>query len=129
MDHLITRKRKGGSRRDGSDDSGESDGGGRGGETERRSKRREKTKRGGVKEKRGQCSVGDDELSDDDSQDTLEIDLEKVLKKIERLGPLNLAAIEEFSELELRKKHFDSQNEDLEKALEIILLVKNGLRV
>ena len=59
-----------------------------------------------------------DELSDDDSQDTLEIDLEKVLKKIERLGPLNLAAIEEFSELELRKKHFDSQNEDLEKALE-----------
>jgi len=59
-----------------------------------------------------------DELSDDDSQDTLEIDLEKVLKKIDRLGPLNLAAIEEFSELELRKKHFDSQNEDLEKALE-----------
>ena len=59
-----------------------------------------------------------DELSDDDSQDTLEVDLEKVLKKIERLGPLNLAAIEEFSALELRKKHFDSQNEDLEKALE-----------
>ena len=59
-----------------------------------------------------------DELSEDDSQKTLEVDLEKVLKKIERLGPLNLAAIEEFSELELRKKHFDSQNEDLEKALE-----------
>ena len=59
-----------------------------------------------------------DELSENDSQSTLEVDLEKVLKKIERLGPLNLAAIEEFSELELRKKHFDTQNEDLEKALE-----------
>ena len=58
------------------------------------------------------------ELSEDDSEKALEVDLEKVLKKIERLGPLNLAAIEEFSELELRKNHFDSQNEDLERALE-----------
>ena len=62
-----------------------------------------------------------DELSEDDSQGTLEVELEKVLKRIERLGPLNLAAIEEFSELELRKKHFDSQNEDLEKALENLI--------
>ena len=37
--------------------------------------------------------------------------------KIERLGPINLAALEEYESQTKRKEYFDVQNEDLEKAL------------
>lgn len=46
--------------------------------------------------------------------------LEHLSKKIQRLGSINLAAIDEFSQLSERKTYLDSQNEDLSKALETL---------
>jgi len=43
--------------------------------------------------------------------------LSKAEQKIQRLGPINLAAIEEYNQLSERKEYLDRQNEDLEKAL------------
>ena len=66
-------------------------------------------------------SVAND-LEEGDNEKNLEEELNKVSLKIERLGPLNLAAIEEFSQLETRKNHLDKQNEDLEKALDNLII-------
>jgi chromosome segregation protein len=38
-------------------------------------------------------------------------------RKIQRLGPINLAAIDEFNQLKERKTYLDSQNEDLSNAM------------
>jgi chromosome segregation protein len=43
--------------------------------------------------------------------------LEKVRRRIERLGPINLAAIDEFKEQSERKEYLDSQLADLNEAL------------
>ena len=43
--------------------------------------------------------------------------LEKVRSRIERLGPINLAAIDEFKEQSERKEYLDSQLNDLQNAL------------
>ncbi|HEY6234522.1 MAG TPA: hypothetical protein VIW69_05355, partial [Candidatus Elarobacter sp.] len=43
--------------------------------------------------------------------------LEHVLARIERLGPINLVAIEEYEELSTRKTYLDKQSEDLNQAL------------
>lgn len=43
--------------------------------------------------------------------------LESVERRISRLGPINLAAIDEYSQLSERKNYLDSQNEDLTQAL------------
>ena len=43
--------------------------------------------------------------------------LEKIRKRIERLGPINLAAIDEFKEQSERKEYLDSQLADLNDAL------------
>jgi chromosome segregation protein len=43
--------------------------------------------------------------------------LERVGARIERLGPINLVAIEEFEELSQRKHYLDKQAEDLNQAL------------
>lgn len=43
--------------------------------------------------------------------------LEKVQRRIDRLGPINLAAIDEFKEQSDRKEYLDSQLEDLNGAL------------
>lgn len=43
--------------------------------------------------------------------------LAKAAKRIERLGPINLAAIGEFEQKSERKQYLDAQNEDLETAL------------
>ena len=46
--------------------------------------------------------------------------LQKITKRIERLGPINLAAMEEYqSELE-KQQYLQAQNEDLTKAMEIL---------
>ena len=47
----------------------------------------------------------------------LEEKLAHLNTKIERLGPINLAALEEYESQTKRKDYFDVQNEDLEKAL------------
>jgi len=49
--------------------------------------------------------------------DLWEAKLEKVRKRIERLGPINLAAIDEFKEQSERKEYLDSQLADLNDAL------------
>jgi chromosome segregation protein len=46
--------------------------------------------------------------------------LEKVRRRIDRLGPINLAAIDEFKEQSERKEYLDSQLEDLNSALAIL---------
>ena len=42
-------------------------------------------------------------------------------KRIQRLGPINLAAIDEFEEESQRKGYLDQQNDDLEEALDTLL--------
>ncbi len=46
--------------------------------------------------------------------------LEQVGNRISRLGPINLAAIDEYSQQSERKNYLDSQNEDLETALQTL---------
>jgi chromosome segregation protein len=51
--------------------------------------------------------------------------LEKVRRRIERLGPINLAAIDEFKEQSERKEYLDSQLADLTAALDTL---ENAIR-
>ena len=46
--------------------------------------------------------------------------LEAVERKINRLGPINLAAIDEFEQLSERKEYLDKQDEDLSEALQTL---------
>ena len=46
--------------------------------------------------------------------------LEQVAKRISRLGPINLAAIEEYETLSERKNYLDTQKADLEEALSVL---------
>ncbi len=46
--------------------------------------------------------------------------IEDVTKRIQRLGAINLAAIEEYDIQEERKRYLDAQHEDLDKALNIL---------
>ncbi len=46
--------------------------------------------------------------------------LEQVDKRIARLGPINLAAIDEYTQQSERKNYLDAQNKDLESALETL---------
>ena len=46
--------------------------------------------------------------------------VEKIGKRIQRLGPINLAAIEEYQQQLERKEYLDKQNEDLVEALETL---------
>jgi chromosome segregation protein len=46
-----------------------------------------------------------------------EEEAERIITRISRLGPINLAAIEEFKVQEERKQYLDSQHEDLNEAL------------
>ncbi|MGI9328474.1 MAG: chromosome segregation protein SMC [Pseudomonadales bacterium] len=50
-----------------------------------------------------------------------EEELGKVDRRIQRLGPINLAAISEYDTQSERKVYLDQQNEDLEKALETLV--------
>ncbi len=49
-----------------------------------------------------------------------EEELEKIEKRIQRLGPINLAAIDEFQTQSERKEYLDSQHADLEQALDTL---------
>jgi len=51
--------------------------------------------------------------------------LQSLARKIQRLGPINLAAIDEFSQLSERKTYLDSQDEDLTNALRTL---ENAIR-
>ena len=58
-----------------------------------------------------------DEIDESASVDGWEEKLEKSRRRIERLGPINLAAIDEFKEQSERKSYLDAQLEDLNSAL------------
>ena len=54
----------------------------------------------------------------DDAEEALwQKSVEKIAKKIERIGPVNLVAIEEYEEQAERKTYLDKQHEDLSEAL------------
>jgi len=61
-----------------------------------------------------------EEIDETANIDEWEDKLEKVRRRIERLGPINLAAIDEFKEQSERKEYLDSQMADLNDALETL---------
>ncbi len=60
------------------------------------------------------------ELAEDATLERWEKLVAEIEEKIKRLGSINLAAIDEFKEQSERKEYLDSQNEDLNKALETL---------
>ena len=61
-----------------------------------------------------------DSLPADATEQVWTEDLEKIGSRIQRLGAINLAAIEEYQVQSERKQYLDSQHEDLMGALEIL---------
>jgi chromosome segregation protein len=59
------------------------------------------------------------------TEQSLEQDLEQIASRIQRLGPINLAAIEEYTVQSQRKVYLDAQNSELERALETL---QNAIR-
>ncbi len=66
-----------------------------------------------------------DNLPDHATDADWEKELERLQAKIERLGAINLAAIEEYETQSERKRYLDAQNEDLQSALETL---ENAIR-
>jgi len=60
------------------------------------------------------------ELDEAITTEAWEEKLEKIRRRIDRLGPINLAAIDEFKEQSERKEYLDSQLGDLNSALETL---------
>jgi chromosome segregation protein len=58
-----------------------------------------------------------EEMDEEAGIDAWEEKLEKIRRRIDRLGPINLAAIDEFKEQSERKEYLDSQLADLNDAL------------
>lgn len=56
-------------------------------------------------------------LPEELSEEQCEQELEKLGNRIQRLGPINLAAIDEYAQQSERKIYLDKQNEDLARAL------------
>lgn len=61
------------------------------------------------------------QLPEDLDQAQCELLLEKLGNRIQRLGPINLAAIDEYQQQSERKIYLDKQNDDLEKALDTLV--------
>ncbi|MFN3586349.1 MAG: chromosome segregation protein SMC [Moraxellaceae bacterium] len=64
-------------------------------------------------------------LPEDASESRWQEDLEKVAARISRLGPINLAAIDEYNAQSERKTYLDAQDADLREALETL---ENAIR-
>jgi chromosome segregation protein len=60
-------------------------------------------------------------LAEDATEEAAAEALAAVDRKIQRLGPINLAAIDEYESQSERKEYLDQQNEDLEQALDTLL--------
>lgn len=58
-----------------------------------------------------------EKLPEDAQQDVWEEQLSALQTRINRLGPINLAAIDEYKEESERKSYLDAQNDELEEAL------------
>ena len=61
-----------------------------------------------------------EDLPDNLSAGELDQQLERIERRIERIGPVNLAAEQELDELKERKEYLDSQHNDLTGALETL---------
>ncbi|MFT5481550.1 MAG: chromosome segregation protein [Halieaceae bacterium] len=59
-------------------------------------------------------------LEDDAEENAWLLQVERVAARISRLGPINLAAIDEYKTQSERKNYLDAQNADLERALETL---------
>ena len=59
-------------------------------------------------------------LAEDAFEDAWIERLEGIERRVSRLGPINLAAIDEFTEQQKRKEYLDAQYEDLSEALETL---------
>jgi chromosome segregation protein len=83
-----------------------------------------RVRREGFEEQLGQTDFDLDvlltELDEAASIESWEEKLDKVRRRIDRLGPINLAAIDEFKEQSERKEYLDSQLADLNDALETL---------
>ena len=66
------------------------------------------------------CQALLEDLDEAATVEDWETSLEKIRRRIDRLGPINLAAIDEFKEQSERKEYLDSQLEDLHSALETL---------
>lgn len=64
-------------------------------------------------------------LPEELNEEQCEQELEKLGSRIQRLGPINLAAIDEYAQQSERKIYLDKQNEDLERALDTL---ENAIR-
>lgn len=60
------------------------------------------------------------EMSDDVQAEQVVEELEKMANRISRLGAINLAAIDEYKVESERKNYLDTQNDDLQEALETL---------
>ena len=61
-----------------------------------------------------------EELPEDLDAGELDLQLEKIERRIARIGPVNLAAEQELDELKERKEYLDAQHDDLTGALETL---------
>jgi len=66
-----------------------------------------------------------EELDEDARVENWEAEAERLSARIHRLGPINLAAIEEYEEQSERKNYLDAQHEDISAALETL---ENAIR-
>ena len=64
-------------------------------------------------------------LPDDANESDWQNSLQSIAAKVQRLGAINLAAIDEYKAQAERKNYLDAQNEDLEKAIEVL---ENAIR-
>ncbi|PTY36419.1 chromosome segregation protein SMC [Saccharospirillum sp. MSK14-1] len=64
-------------------------------------------------------------LPEDATETAWEEALERLAARIQRLGPINLAAIEEYQTQSERKRYLDEQDDDLQRALETL---ENAIR-
>lgn len=64
-------------------------------------------------------------LPEEYEEEEWRVELEKTSSALQRLGAVNLAAVEEFEVQSERKKHLDTQNDDLEAAMETL---ENAIR-
>ena len=61
-----------------------------------------------------------EELDEEATVEAWEAEEERLDNRLQRLGPINLAAIEEYEEQSGRKKYLDAQHEDVSSALETL---------
>ncbi|WP_455234228.1 chromosome segregation SMC family protein, partial [Thiogranum longum] len=66
-----------------------------------------------------------EELDEEANAEDWATELDQLTARIQRLGPINLAAIDEFEEQSERKKYLDAQHEDVTSALETL---ENAIR-